>query len=133
MRELKIHKFAEQHLGKPFCWGEMDCNTFILDYMDHMTGSNLLNEAYKKYSGKLSAAKFQAEYPDLLHNALHKSGAREIPKKFVNVGDILIKDLGIYEAAHLVLGSRVMSVDEDKGVVSIPLSDFNFDYAMRIF
>jgi|TARA_R110000824_G_scaffold101231_1_gene240506 hypothetical protein len=132
MSELKIHQFADKHLGKSFQWGMMDCNTFILEYMDLMLGTNLLKEAQGKYSSKRSAVRFQMKYPLLLRDAMYEHGAADIPNKAVNVGDILIKDLGIFQAAHLVLGSRVMSVDEEKGVISIPLPDLDFDYALRV-
>ena len=130
--ELKVHQFAEKHLGKPFQWGVMDCNTFILEYMDLMLGTQLLKEAFKKYNSKLSAAKFQREYPFMLRDALYEYGANEINVKAVNVGDVLIKDLGIFQAAHLGLGNRVMSVDEEHGVISLPLDHLNFDYALRV-
>lgn len=132
MSELKIHQFAEKHLGASFQWGKMDCNTFILDYMDLMLGTNLLKEAQGKYSSKRSAVRFQMKYPFMLRDAMYEHGAKDIPNKAVNVGDILIKDLGIFQAAHLVLGSRVMSVDEEKGVISIPLPNLDFDYALRV-
>jgi hypothetical protein len=130
--EIKIHRFAEKYLGKPFIWGLFDCNTFVLDYMDHMLGTDLLKEALGKYDNKRSAIRFQRDYPFMLKDAMYENGADEIHINRVSIGDILIKDLGMFQAAHLVLGNRVMSADEEKGVISIPLAHLNFDYALRV-
>jgi hypothetical protein len=130
--EIKIHRFAEKYLGKPFIWGLFDCNTFVLDYMDHMLGTDLLKEALGKYDNKRSAIRFQRDYPFMLKDAMYENGAEEINIESVSIGDILIKDLGMFQAAHLVLGNRVMSADEEKGVISIPLVHLNFDYALRV-
>ena len=110
----------------------MDCNTFILYYMDLMLGTNLLKEALGQYNTKLSAIRFQQHYPFMLKDAMYEYGANEIDVNAVNVGDILIKDLSVFQAAHLVLGDRVMSVDEDNGVVSLPLPHLDYDYALRV-
>jgi len=68
----------------------------------------------------------------MLKDAMYENGADEIHINRVSVGDILIKDLGIFQAAHLVLGNRVMSVDEEKGVISVPMNHLDFDYALRV-
>jgi len=100
--------------------------------MDHMLGTDLLKEALGKYDNKRSAIRFQRDYPFMLKDAMFEHGAEEINVKNVSIGDILIKDLGMFQAAHLVLGNRVMSADEEKGMISIPLAHLNFDYALRV-
>ncbi len=80
--------------------------------MDHMLGTDLLKEALGKYDSKRSAIRFQRDYPMMLKDAMFEHGAEEINIKRVSIGDLLIKDLGIFQAAHLVLGNRLMSVDE---------------------
>lgn len=110
-KELKLINFIAVNLGRPFVWGECDCNVFALEAMDATYGTDLAGIIKGKYANKDEAVEFMrnirwndwAEF-------LSENGYIEGKKGFEQTGDLLIVSLPDYELVHIYMGKNVVSV-----------------------
>jgi len=130
--KLKVNKYIESKLNQPFAWGTNDCNTFVLHYLDKLLDTDLLKIAYKKYSTKLGAIKFQKKHGQKISEKCLELGMTQYHPNKAIFGDILVKHNENWDSCHICIGSKMASVDEQIGTAILPISDFNdFDSAYR--
>tara|TARA_A100001201_G_scaffold21896_4_gene24484 strand:- start:863 stop:1279 length:417 start_codon:yes stop_codon:yes gene_type:complete len=131
--KLKAANYIENKLGKPFIWGQNDCNTFIVEYFDKMLNTNLLEIIYKKYSTKAEAIKFQKEFGQRISGRCLELGLKEFHPANAIYGDILVKHNENWDSCHICVGNKIASIDEKEGTFITPISSFFlFDHAYRI-
>jgi hypothetical protein len=120
--EIRLMNFIEQNQGRPFTWGECDCNTFVLDVVDAVFDIALAAKVKGKYKNELGAIRFRqrcewGSFIELLKEAGFVGGK----KGFEQVGDILIvADPGKWEMAHIYLGNKTVTAFPDEGVLQFP-------------
>jgi len=119
----KAIEFANVNLGRPFVWGQCDCNTFALDMMDAMYGTNLAAQIKGKYGSPLQAFLFRRRVPGSLINILKAAGFEEVKRGFERTGDLLIVADPKWEMVHVCLGAKCVSAFPDQGVQVFPMTE----------
>jgi len=117
MTEIIFHNYIESQMGKPFKWGENDCNTFILKMVDHFQGTDYAADVVGKYSTKRGALKF-AKKIGTLRDYLP---LRKIKDNHAQTGDLILVKDQVFDRAHICTGSKVVSVIEDSVTTQIPM------------
>jgi hypothetical protein len=106
---MKLYEYISLHHNKPFKWGENDCCTFAIGWLELVMGKDFLSE-HRPWSSALEASRKVKDLgglPLLLSNNL----------KQINANFAWDGDLAIYQdAAHLFSGSHIVSVGE-KGLI----------------
>lgn len=121
--EIKLINFVEASLGRPFAWGQCDCNTFVLAAMDAVYDTALAAKILGKYSTGLGAIRYRRRSPwGSLIALLREAGFSESSRGFEQIGDILIVADKKWEMSHVCLGNRGMAAFPDEGVQFFPLS-----------
>jgi len=115
--EKALHQFSSSQLGKPFTWGDNDCNTLVIEWVDLLTGSNHIDEVRGQYSNKDEAIEF---YRSVKNEEDILAEFHEIDPAFISVGDILTVPFGKMLGAHICVGSRLLSVDRRHGTMLLP-------------
>jgi hypothetical protein len=124
MSELQYHTtsglelFLIQHRHGEFAWGHNDCNTFIVEYVDLLLGSNIISEVRGKYFNARSALAFIRNYK-ALDVGLQESGFTivDTPQN----GDIITFLRNGFVCGHIIGFNRVHSIDEQGGYIAVPL------------
>lgn len=125
--EIKLINYIEANLGRPFAWGECDCNIFALDVIDAVWGqisnlSPLSNQIRGKYKTERGAIRFRkrSRWGSFIE-LLKESGFVQGKKGFEQIGDILIvEDPRKWEMVHIYLGNRTVAAFPGEGVLQFP-------------
>jgi hypothetical protein len=122
-QEINLMNFVESSLGRPFAWGECDCNTFALEAMDAAYGLSLAAKIMGHYRTMRGAIRYRRRSPwgDLI-SLLKEAGFVSGKKGFEQVGDILIASdrLRRWEMAQVYLGRHCVSAFPDDAVRLFP-------------
>jgi hypothetical protein len=129
IQERKLVEFVEGKLGSPFVWGGNDCNTFSIEWVDLLTGSNHLQEIKGKYSTKREAVDYYAEHTEFTETVL--AGWKEIPASTLSMGDIFIITNGDFVEGHVCVGRTVASIHRKQGGVLLPKAKVDSATAWR--
>ncbi|MCP4545953.1 MAG: hypothetical protein GY835_05745 [bacterium] len=124
-KERALVRLANEILGKPFKWGQLDCNILALRWLDLLTGSEELAAIVGRYSTKAEAARFAAESDRTLVEILLEHEVEFVEPGFQQPGDFLVTHVEgePWHRAHICTGHQVLSVDIETGGRLIPLSD----------
>lgn len=121
--EIKLLNFVEANLGRPFAWGECDCNTFALEMIDAVYDTALAAQIRGRYQTERGAIRYRRRSPwGSLINLLREAGFCEVPKGFAQTGDILIVVAPKWEMSHICLGNRAVAAFPGDGVQCFPLA-----------
>tara|TARA_E500000331_G_scaffold276573_1_gene269124 strand:- start:1 stop:411 length:411 start_codon:yes stop_codon:yes gene_type:complete len=132
MIDSKIHKYIERERSRPFIWGQNDCNTFVLKFLDRIHNLDLEQSIKGKYKTEFGAIKFQKKFGQYLSEYLINNGGRKILPTMAVTGDILIIKKGVYELGHICLGHLIAGCLENKSISIGRIQDFKkFDLAIR--
>jgi len=116
-REIQLMNFIEKNLGRPFAWGECDCNTFALEAVDAVFDTSLAEKIKGQYFTELGALMYRKKSRwGTFINLLKETGFIEVAKGFEQTGDLLIVEDPRWEMVHISLGSKVMSSLPGAGV-----------------
>jgi len=116
INEPALISWAESRLGRPFIWGETDCNVLALEALDVITNGNNVAIAKGKYHSKLGAIRFLARLGKGLADVVKEADGVEIDTCRYKTGDFLIMDHTAYEMAHVYLDGRLFSSHPETGV-----------------
>lgn len=135
-READLLAFVHQEHGKPFAWGERDCNTLVLQCLDILTGCrpHFALIAFKRYATEAGAYAFQVDYPQTIDDVLRQAGAVDVEGD-LQAGDFLLvqRDGEPWLRSHVCLGEKFVTVSQDLGVVILPIQMLDPSYfALRI-
>jgi hypothetical protein len=119
-QEIRLINILDQAGERPFEWGQNDCNTLALEWLDAINGTNWIKKVKGSYSDKKSAIVRASQLPKW-SDGLVDEGWVEITPNEATVGDIAIVDGKHYDMAHIVMGSHAVSLHETDGMVKIPL------------
>lgn len=124
--ERHFFKWVQAQRGKPYEWGECDCNTLVLDYLDFRSGDCLSSLIRGKYSDEDSAAVFCEEFGRTLEDLIKAAGCKQVKRNFQQVGDILLvkSPSKPWHQAHICLGSTCLSVEPGGTVRFYRMRDF---------
>ena len=119
MNELEFHSYIQSEIGKPFKWGENDCNTFILRMVDHFMGTNYSDSVVGRYNDEKSAMKFAIKIGKLRDFIPLKKVAR----KHAQTGDIILVSHRLWDRGHVCVGNKVVAPDEEYGTTHLQMVD----------
>lgn len=110
-------------LGQPYELGQRDCCLIACDWVDLNAGTTLASLYRGRYSTRAEALAVYRERPPSLLLAEH--GLLAIDPRDVRAGDVLFshcRDWPVPEGLpSVVLGAHGLTVDEQVGVVALPL------------
>jgi hypothetical protein len=102
---MKLSDYIEQHSGKAFVWGENDCCTFAIGWLEIKTGRDYLTE-HRPWRTARQAAKKLRDLQGLFF--LFQENLKQINPNMAQDGDLTIID----GTACLFSGRHVVSVGE---------------------
>ncbi len=102
---MNLSEYIEQHSGKSFAWGENDCITFSIGWLEIKTGRDYLKE-HRPWRTARQAAKKLRDLRGLFF--LFQSNLKQINPNMAQDGDLTIID----GTACLFSGRHVVSVGE---------------------
>jgi hypothetical protein len=117
MIEIVFHNYIQAQIGKPFVWGQNDCNTFVLKMVDHFQGTDYADDVVGQYSTKLGALRF-AKRIGTLRDYLP---LQKIPRNHAQTGDLILVKDKLFDRAHICTGSKVISVIENSITTQMPM------------
>lgn len=117
-REIRLMSFIEKNLGRPFAWGECDCNTFALETIDAVFDTAWADLIKGRYYTELGAFTFRrsCRWGDFISGIIAEAGFIEIQKGFEQTGDLLIVKDPRWEMVHICLGNKLVSSFPGAGV-----------------
>jgi hypothetical protein len=108
-----------------FAWGQWDCNTFVLAWLDRMTGGNLLAHYRGGYDTEESARTFAAQLPLSLRGVCQAAGLHAVAggPRFAQAGDVLLVRDGDnpWWRGHVCAGATFVSVWPGSGLEAHPM------------
>jgi len=107
-----------------FEWGHNDCNTFIVEYVDWIKGTEIIKEVRGKYWDARSAFKFTRDYKKL-DAGLEEQGFTQAEE--LQDGDIVTYEKNGFVCGHIYAYSRMHSMDTDNGYMSVPVDRVNMN------
>lgn len=122
--EILLQQFVRREVGRPFVWGETNCVALALRAVDAMHGT-ALHAAHRKHMTTPVRARAWTRKNGArgVIEQLVADGLEELAPAFAQVGDILVGETADGQiAAHICLGTRVLSSTEADGVRYLPLS-----------
>lgn len=122
-RDVIIARWARGWVGKPFAWGQRDCTTLALSWLDELTGWQSLRDlGIGRYGSSEEAAAWQQLLGFNLGQLLETAGGQTVPTKFAQPGDFLLSQAEGegYQRAAICLGLDVLSATPERGVARLP-------------
>lgn len=118
-----VTSWANAMRGRAWAWGECDCTTLVLSWLDVLTGGQHVTLARGRYCDEASARFHATTCGHSLESLARAAGATVIPAGFAQPGDIVLVQVEgePWQRGHVCLGARVLSAVPDSGVVQAPL------------
>ena len=120
--EQKFTAYLQDQMGKPFEWGVNDCNTFVLNLLDHMLNTKTIQPILDEpYNDERTAIKFAITHPTLRE---HLSAIlKPVKKGFAQTGDLIFVRDGKWDAGHICIGNKTIAPDRELGVTHLEMPD----------
>ena len=118
-----LELFLIQHRHGEFEWGQNDCNTFIVEYVDFLKGSSIIKEVRGKYFNARSAFVFVKNYK-ALDVGLQEAGFVEVETP--QNGDVITYKRQGFVCWHIVGFNRVHSIDENSGYTNVLMTHIDW-------
>lgn len=119
--ELRLMAFVRAELGRPFVWGDTNCVALALRAVDAMHGTELFARHRHRMCSAIRAQAWARKHGAVgVIIELLRDGLIEVDPNYAQPGDILVgttQDGQI--AAHVCLGTRVLSSTEADGVIQV--------------
>lgn len=117
-RSLRVANFLQLNAHRPFCWGEWDCNLFIVDLLDHVDGDlpRRSRAIRGKYHNRLGAARFQYNYTPA-PEWLEQQGYNIITSAEFREHDIILEPKRRFWSANYYFAGRTWAVIEDRALM----------------
>lgn len=108
---------------RPWVWGECDCNTVVLSWLDVLTMGDYLDLAQRRYWDEASARAYAATCGHTLESLARDAGGLPVPSGFQQAGDLILVSLPgePWQRGHVCLGARALSALPDVGVIQVPM------------
>lgn len=132
--DLLLAHWVATWLGRPFVWGETDCNQLCLSWLDELTGGRRARDFRGRYRDRAEAIAFQIEFGQDLAGVLDDAGGREVQPRFAQTGDFLLtaEPGEPWLRGHVHLLRRALSSVEGRGVLAIPTSLLRVEKVVRV-
>lgn len=111
-----LGNYLWQQRSRDFAWGVNDCNTFVVDWIDRITGHDRRSEIAGQYSDAGSALRFQRRYtpaPEYLASEGFQR-VEDLPR----TGDVVLVPKQGFWAAHLIYNGLAWSTGPETNLVA---------------
>jgi len=119
--EQKFTAYLQDQMGKPFEWGVNDCNTFVLNLLDHMLDTDLAKQVVGQYHDERSAYRF-AKKIGFLKDYI-KDYVVPVERNHAQTGDIILYTDKAWDAGHICIGNKTIAPDRELGVTHLEMPD----------
>lgn len=129
-----VTNFANIKVNSEFAWGDNDCNTLALDYIDFALPNlfNVIDLVRGEYTNRKQAIKFYRNFEFTWLEYLNMIGFYEVPINFFQPGDLHIHKMGKrLEAVSINLGSHNLIADEELGIGFKDFFELKEEYALK--
>ena len=125
MKQYPVVAFANAMVGRDFVWGQNDCNTATLKFLDmimrgHPDYTSITGDVVGKCDSATSAIrfynKFRLDWEGFLSDFCDKNP--ESPR--FQLGDIILVPMKGMVGSHICIGGKSLSVDPEFGSVLVP-------------
>jgi hypothetical protein len=110
--------FLNENVGRPFKWGEWDCNLFVADLLDFNDGDqHQRSQTIRgKYNNRSSAIRFQKNFTPA-PQWMEQQGYCLINTDQFQDHDIILEAKKSFWAASLFFSNRTWAVIEEQGLM----------------
>jgi len=116
-KELALHAYVQEQIGKSFEYGVNDCGLFAAGALDLLTGGNLSSRLKGQWSSEKEADQYPRNYGSVSEH-LENEGCEQVKKEFIQTGDFpVIEHKPYHFSAGVCLGAKTAISTSDKGVV----------------
>jgi hypothetical protein len=128
---LALAVFLAENLSAQFQWGQSDCTTFALDWLDRQAGTAYLEQHRGGYSTEQEAREYQAQAGYTIRDLLEARGARPDFRglAFARPGDFLLveDEAAGWTRCHICTGLNFASIWPGLGFAMLPMSSLPAD------
>ena len=118
-REIALHQFVQDQIGKPFDYGTHDCVTFAASALDLLTDGDTAEVIADRRESINELSAYIEKYGDIeAHIAL--AGGYTIPQEKMTTGDFVVCKDDEGESCGGCLGIRTAFNTSDAGVKLLP-------------
>jgi len=124
-KEIALHKYVEEQIGKPFEFGINDCPLFVAGAIDTIKGTSLREKYTGLWKDQKSAWKYARKNGDISEQ-LKEIGYNRVELSHIQTGDIIVMEQRLahekkWRSVAVCLGKKVAIVRDDIGVELIDI------------
>ena len=122
--EIELGRYLASKKHQPHKFGVNDCNTFVVEWIDLIRGTDYAGMLQFDYDTALGAARFHKNLPFTAEEFVEMAGYdyTDTPPA---TGDILLQNRGPWFCAWIVCFEYAYTVDHNLGFVIAPLNKLN--------
>jgi hypothetical protein len=117
----RLRRYIEAHLGRPFVWGELDCYTLALGWVDELLGTTHRAGIAGAYSSAGEALELWRTTwgGRTWESFLLELGAWPLRPLFQQTGDLMVGPGRRFETVGIMTGRHVLTIDEARELVAL--------------
>ena len=116
--DVRLYRWADQVVGRPFVWGDTDCGCLIRDAHVAMYGTDVFG--WPTYRSKAGAMKARKKVGGIL-TALQRA-CTAVGRRFAQDGDIIVITHKGEHGMGIVVGTNAVGTYPGEPVSLVPLS-----------
>ena len=116
-----LGKFLASKKFKPYEWGVNDCNTFVVDWIDHYYQKDWNGQLQFDYSNQLGAIRYHKKLPFDASEFMYMAGYDQTTAT-PETGDVLLQKMGAYYASWIVLLDDAYTFQQQHGLCSVAVN-----------
>jgi hypothetical protein len=122
--EIYLIQLLDKTALTAFKWGQNDCNTLCVEWVDRVCGTDYLSRIKNNYQTKKGAVRFYRGFVEWM-TELKELGWQEVEKP--QTGDLVLHLDKSFVFAHVFVSGKMFSVDPEKGLVAgLPVPDVDY-------
>lgn len=122
--EIYLIKMLDKYSFIDFKWGQNDCNTLCVEWVDRVCGTDYISRIKNHYHSKKGAIRFYRDFVQWV-SELKKLGWIEVVQP--QTGDLVLHNDKAFVFAHIFASGKLYSVDPEKGLVAgLPVPDIDY-------
>lgn len=109
-REVALHEYVQEQMGKPFEYGINDCALFSAGAIDVIADSSIREELTGLWNDKKSAITYEKEHS--IESYL-KERFSSIDESHIQTGDVILIDMKGWTSTSVCIGSTIAFLMDD--------------------
>lgn len=125
---IKLGQFLASKKFQPYEWAVNDCNTFIVDWIDHFYNTDWNGQLQFDYTDAVGAVRFHRALPFDAPEFMYMAGYDRCVGE-PQSGDVILQNMRGYYASWLVLMDEAYTFQQDTGLYTQPVNTLE-DYTL---